>query len=716
MKIEEILQKLENVRPTGKDQWIACCPAHDDNKPSLRLAKGTNGHILFHCFAGCSFEQICGALEINKADLFAQCSSVKSKGRIVKAYNYTDESGRVIFQTVRMEPKDFRQRVPLGDGEWRWNLKDVRRVLYRLPDVLKADESTTIFITEGEKDADRLADLGLTATTCPMGAGKWRPEYSTVLQGKKVVILPDNDIPGRAHAEQVAVSLSGKAASLKILNLPGLPEKGDVSDYLDNGGTAESLLTIAKAADDWQPNPTQEAQEYNTTDSLLRFERTDYGAGEAFSSVADDFLFDGNTGYWRQWDGKQWCKDSTGQARKAFIQRVARVIRDEAISLQGTERASVEKYARMMETSSKITNALAEGQVHKTWTNFDADNFLINVRNGTIDLRTGQLQPHNRNNFISKICPVDFDPDAQSQRLEQFLHDVTGGDVALERYLQKIVGYSLTGDTREEKLFFVYGPKQSGKSTFIEALRRLLGSYAHVADFETFLKRPTGGIRNDIAALHGSRFVCSIEVDDGKALAEGVVKTLTGGDTVRARYLYRESFEFLPQFKLWLVANHRPRISDQDDAMWRRIVVLPFEHSVPPEKCDTSLKPYLRDPKGGGPALLTWAVRGALLWQAEGLGDVPEAVKRATWEYRETMDPVKEFFEDRLDFNEFAKCTVAEMRSAYENWCSEIGQKYTLAPRDFNERLEARGAERKTIYLHGRNQKCWSGVGILNLE
>lgn len=470
------------------------------------------------------------------------------------------------------------------------------------------------------------------------------------------------------------------------------------------------VAKIAKSVGRYEPHPESKPG------SLLHFERTDFGAGEAFASVADDFLFDGNAGQWLQWDGKRWRRDSSKQARKAFVQRVARVIREQAVSLQADERAAWERYALVLETSHKITNALAEAQVHKTRTDFDADNFLLNVQNGTINLNTGQLQPHNKADYITKICPVVYNPEARSERFDRFLNDVTGGDADYLRFLQKVVGYSLTGDTREEKLFFVHGPKQSGKSTLIEAIKRGMGDYAHVADFETFLKKPAGGIRNDIAALHGARFVCSIEVDDGKALAEGIVKTLTGGDTIRARYLYKESFEFLPQFKLWLVANHRPRVSDQDDAMWRRILVLPFAHSVPPEQCDATLKPYLRDPQGGGASVLAWAVQGAMRWQAEGLGDVPDAVERATGEYRETMDPVREFFEDRLEFIELAKCTVSEMRSAYESWCNDIGQKYTLSPRDFNERLEARGVERKTIYLHGRNQKCWSGVGVLYLE
>ena len=450
--------------------------------------------------------------------------------------------------------------------------------------------------------------------------------------------------------------------------------------------------------------------------TLLLYERTDFGAGEAFAFVTDDFLFDGNAGHWRRWDGKRWIKDSTGQIRKDFVERVARPLRDQAINLKQAERADVEKYTRQLETTGRMNNALREAQVHMTRTDFDLDTFMLNVMNGTVDLRTGVLRPHRKEDYMTKICPVVYDPSARSDRFERFLEDVTGGDIDLNLYLQRVIGYTLTGDTREEKLFFVHGPKQSGKSTFIEAIKMVLGDYALVADFETFLKKPTGGIRNDIAALQGARFVCSIEVDDGKALAEGVVKTLTGGDTIRARHLYKESFEFLPQFKLFLVANHRPRVSDQDDAMWRRILVLPFDHTVPPEKCDATLKPHLRDPNGGAPAVLAWAVKGCQMWLAEALTQLPSAVKTATGDYRQAMDPAAEFFNDRLEFFEAAKCTVADMRSAYEAWCADTGQKFILPPRDFNQRIKARGAVYKTVYLDGQRQKCWQGVKIANPE
>ena len=212
----------------------------------------------------------------------------------------------------------------------------------------------------------------------------------------------------------------------------------------------------------------------------------------------------------------------------------------------------------------------------------DADPMLLNCDNGTVDLHTGKLREHRRQDLITKLALVIYDLDARSDLWDEFLSEATGGDDALVIFLQRAAGYSLTGDTSEEVLFFIHGPQAAGKSTFVEAIKTVLGGYATTADFEAFLsRREVGGPRNDIARLAGSRFVASIEVDEGKKLAEGLVKMLTGGDTVTARKLYQEAFEFRPTFKLWLAANHTPRVREDDEAMWRRILTVPFIHTVP---------------------------------------------------------------------------------------------------------------------------------------
>ncbi|HMV86802.1 MAG TPA: hypothetical protein PLD20_17960 [Blastocatellia bacterium] len=264
--LEAILFKT-SAKKQGKE-WQGKCPAHKDKTPSLSISRGDDGRVLLYCHTGCSFESIVSALGFEMSDLFAER---KPEPNYVEecAYDYRNELGELLFQAVRKrlvnpdqcpdaKRKQFAQRQPDGQGGWRWNLKGVRRVLYRLPELMAAHPDATIFICEGEKDVDRLIELGLVATTNPMGAGKWRDEFSEVLQGHEIVILPDNDKPGREHAQAVARSLNGKAASIQIIELPKLPEGGDVSDWLDAGGDADSLCAMAEAAPQWKPSESEE--------------------------------------------------------------------------------------------------------------------------------------------------------------------------------------------------------------------------------------------------------------------------------------------------------------------------------------------------------------------------------------------------------------------------------------------------------------------------
>jgi hypothetical protein len=248
-------------------RWQARCPAHDDTRPSLSISEGNDGRALIHCYAGCPTEKIVAALGLTLADLFpdAPAAGGKPTRKIVARYPYQNADGQLLFEVVRYEPKAFAQRRPDGKGGWIWNLNGVRRVLYRLPDVLKAVQSgETIFVVEGEKDADALCGLGLVATTNPHGAGKWRDDYSQALKGAHVVILPDKDEAGRKHADQVAKSLWGKARTIKVVELPGEGVK-DVSDWLRAGGTKEKLLKLVAQVSAWRPAPAMSYEELRET-------------------------------------------------------------------------------------------------------------------------------------------------------------------------------------------------------------------------------------------------------------------------------------------------------------------------------------------------------------------------------------------------------------------------------------------------------------------
>jgi putative DNA primase/helicase len=242
MNADALLERLKGVRRSGSG-WQTLCPAHADRNPSLSIDV-RDGRILIHCHAGCAQEALLAAMGIEARDLFLDAST--SVRRIKTTYDYIDEQGKLLYQVVRFEPKEFRQRRPDGIGGWEWNLKEVRRVLYRLPDVLAGSE---VLVVEGEKDAETARRLGLVATCNPSGAGKWHENYSECLRGKQIVIIADADEPGRKHAQQVAVSIEGKVQSLKVLELPGAK---DLSELVEKGGTREALLELIRHTAEWR--------------------------------------------------------------------------------------------------------------------------------------------------------------------------------------------------------------------------------------------------------------------------------------------------------------------------------------------------------------------------------------------------------------------------------------------------------------------------------
>jgi putative DNA primase/helicase len=418
---------------------------------------------------------------------------------------------------------------------------------------------------------------------------------------------------------------------------------------------------------------------------------------------------------WLIWKGDRWRSDLVGEAVQ-LAKATARSIYTEASKASDSNDAkTLANWATQSLSRPHLFNMLALAQSERgipvTPEKLDSDPMMLNCANGTIDLRTGELRPHCREDLITKICPVAYDQEAFSAKWKKFLSDATGGDHRLENFLQVGAGYSLTGLTSEEVLFFVYGPAASGKSTFLESLKATLGDYACTADFETFLQRRfAGGPRNDVARLHGSRMVISIETDKGSRLAEGLVKQLTGGDTIAARKLYQESFEFKPQFKLIFCANDAPRVRDDDAGLWRRVLTVPFNNSIPKSRRDPALKSDLCDPALSGPAILAWMVEGCLRWQREGL-QIPDAVTRATDGYRESQNPLKEFIDDCCELNPEYWTASSDLSTAYEMWSKESGET-CLKSKAFSAPLGRLGlttARRGTPQVRG-----WSGVRLLD--
>ncbi len=418
----------------------------------------------------------------------------------------------------------------------------------------------------------------------------------------------------------------------------------------------------------------ESAVRYEPPSVLLAANRTDLGNAERFAAFAGDrFRYVHAWSSWLFFDGKRWVKDADGGVVR-WCRDMLRAMAAEARAIEvPEERGPLVKHALDSESSARV-NAMAQlAQALLPISNDALDRFpdLFNCANGTLDLHSGELRDHDRSDFITRVATVAYTPEAACPLWEAFLLRCMGGDAELVRFLQRAVGYSLTGHTSEQTLFMLYGTGANGKSTFLETIRALLGDYATQADFTTFLKRDGEGVRNDLARLVSTRFVSAVEADAGAPLAESLVKQVTGGDIITARFLFREFFEFRPSFKLWLAANHKPTVRGSDHGIWRRIRLVPFTVTIPKKERD----PHLLDKLGQElPGILAWAVRGAMEWKRGGLG-APVAVEAATARYQAEMDAFGGFLADCCVEGEGERATARDLYEAYLHWCETNGER-----------------------------------------
>lgn len=416
---------------------------------------------------------------------------------------------------------------------------------------------------------------------------------------------------------------------------------------------------------------------------------------------------------WYQWVGSHWEPDRTGEAMR-LAKFTVRSIHQEAENVADEEaRAAIQQHAYKSEGAERIRAivdlAKTEPEISIRDEQLDRDSWLFNVQNGTIDLSTGKLLKHKKTDYITKISPVAFDRRATAPRWDAFLQDIFAGDEALIGFMRRAIGYTLTGDIREHVLFFCYGQGRNGKSTLIEIVRQLMNDYAIQSDFSTFQSTRNEGPRHDLARMRGARLVAAIEARGDRSFDETVLKQMTGGDTVTARNLYESSFEFRPQFKLWLVANHLPVVREQTEAFWSRILMIPFTVVIPAHQRKKNLGRQLAKEL---PGILNWALAGTEEWRKNGLM-APDTVRRAISKYKDEYDVLSEYFSERCRMAEDEWTSRSAMYQSFVDWWQETRGRNPLSHTEFNRLLSERTdiRPRKRGGLRG-----WRGIGIKDVR
>ena len=404
----------------------------------------------------------------------------------------------------------------------------------------------------------------------------------------------------------------------------------------------------------------------------------------------DVVRFDHTMKAWFVWDGVRWRRDGTGLAFSWA--------RDLSRELTLAETAGTRKTAGRAAFCRGVEDHASRDQLVSIMSDaWDRDPLLLGTPGGVVDLRTGNLRVGERGDLITKLTAVAPADTPDCPRWLRFLEEATGADAGLIRFLQQLCGYCLTGLTIEQVLAFIHGPGGNGKSVFVNTIQKILGDYARVANIETFTVSSNDRHTEELARLAGARMVTASETDSGRRWAESKVKWVTGGDTISARFMHQNSFEFTPQFKLVILGNHAPMITNLDDALRRRFLIVPFTRK--PEKPDPTLEAKLREE---WPGVLRWAIEGAVDWHRNGL-ERPASVTEATRAYFDEQDVFGQWLDEECDL-EFGNDNKMEKSAAlYEAWKTyalKAGEP-TITARQFNDRMRQRGMEHKQIKALG---------------
>lgn len=622
---------------------------------------------------------------------------------------FSPATGEAMFLVVRYDhpDKDKKEIYPCY-----WTGASFKKGLppsLKGPDAMRPlsefNRDDTIVLVEGEKKCHKAIKAlgGRYSVACWHGGASMAEKvFIQGLLGCDVILWPDNDDVGRDAMMTIGRRLKGMA-NVRLVEPPnGVPRGWDIGDAVDEGRDIDVILETSLPF----PYAPDELPVDDIPVDLPDRPYTDLGNGERFiDRYGERLKFDLEKSSWLIWNKKRWS-DSDPSHITPLVKETVR-----SIPVPGDKES--EAWGEHSESAWAITSMLnmaaREPGVPIHEDELDPAPFDFNCDNGIVDLRTGDIRPHDRLAMCSKMSPVAYDPEARCPHFLGFLLEIAMGRTDIVEFLQRWFGYSMTGDVSAQTFAIFFGNGANGKSTLVELIARIMGDYGKSSPPDVFIQKNQTGIPNDVAALRGARMVLTTETEANAKLAESKVKSLTGGDRVVARYMRGEFFEFSPTWKIIISTNHRPRISGGDSGIWRRIVLVPFDFFATGDKLDPQLPRKLWEEREG---ILAWMVDGAVKWFKAGQGRTGLAIGpvllQETQEYRNDEDVIGRFLaegcwqrgEGQIDVANF-KVPSSTLLEAFVGWCQREGEQYAakITATAFGRAMRERGYEK--VMLQG---------------
>lgn len=693
-KIDRIIS-YTNATKTGDDQWQGKCPAHDDKKASLSIKEYTNGNVGLYCHTGCRAIEVLNAMKMTWKDLFEDeedviietSNNAKQVSKIVNTYDYTDYDGNLIMQTVRYEPKDFRQRRPNpeSEGNWIWNLKGIEGnlFLYNIVNVRKQiNAGGPVILVEGEKDADNLNSLGFVATTAPAGAKKrftdkmrdrWE-RFADQLRGADLVVIPDNDEAGKGYADNIIQSLKRTCVDIRVLQLPDLSPKEDVSDWIIKGGSKQSLDVLIQHA---SQKPAEQHDWIEITKSGGA--RIDISRASQYmiSKFNEEVLYVNDQFF--EYNGKNWEPVNLLHITNYIIEELGKF----------------SKKSTVMDILFHIQSSL--GVKHANIT-FDRNNEFINMNNGVLSLTDYKVYPHDKDYLFTLILPIDYNPTAQCNRWKQYINELQFTEETNLR-LQEWAGYVFEREVNVQKCLYLKGDGANGKSIFLETLKQIWGNTSSLEMCEMFDKFK-------VAYLEGKLANICTDADSSEVLSARFKKIVAGEELVVERK-NKDPFSFIPFAKIIFSCNDFIPTKDRSQGFFRRFDIVEFKREF---------KEHERDPKLF--ATLQTELEGIFMWALEGLKRLrsndfnfthSQEFKNTTEDFIESVQPLSLFIEEELDFDFDSYIICREFRQKYLEWCRDNGYSKMSAVK-VNRELMRYNINKSKKKIHGYTEWVYPGI------